>query len=157
MKDRRTPQPTPTWCLICFSKGLKSCSTPPLAELDFQRLGLCPLQTLAELDFSWWAPCSLEALAELVCSILRHTHANSQSITRPFFKGQLDALSQSQPSLSNTSKSYSNETSYASTSKASNGLHMNTFCSGGSSKHRAEYPTNASPGAGAQASSRVAR
>ena len=153
MKSRRTPQPTPTWCLICFSKRFEVVLHSTSRRTRFSKVGVVPSpKSRRACFFHGGRPALLKLSQNSIVQSSDTLTPTSQPITPPLFKGQLEALSQSQPSLSNISKCCSNETSYASPNKASNGLHMNTFCSGGSSKHRAEHPTNSSPVAGAQAS-----
>ena len=123
------------------------------ARLDFQKVEVAPYSTSRRI-------CFLKVVFLLTSTSRRarffnhrsHRCASSKRSNRPYFRRRLDALSQSQLSLLNISKSTTNETGYAPHSNMSKGWRRRAFCSGGSSKHRAEHPTNSSPRAGAQTS-----
>ena len=123
------------------------------ARLAFQKVEVAPCSTSLRVCFSK----VVVLLTPTSCRprfFNRRTArcANSKRITRPYFKRPSNALRQSQPLLSNTSKSYLNQITYTSRGNVSKGWRSRTFCSGGSLEHRAEDATNTPPGAGAQAS-----
>ena len=123
------------------------------ARLAIQKVEVAPCPTSRRVCFSK----IVIALTSTSCrphffNHRSHRCASSKRSKRPYFRRRLDALSQSQLALSNISKSTTSETGYAPHSNVSKGWRRRAFCSGGSSKHRAEHPTNTSPGAGAQTS-----
>ena len=123
------------------------------ARLAFQKVEVAPCSTSRRACFRMVrAVLSPTSHRTRFFNRLSYPYASSNRITRPYFKRPSNALSQSQASLSNISKSYSNQISYTSQGNVSNGLRMNTFCSGGQASHRAEDATNTSPGAGTQTS-----
>ena len=123
------------------------------ARLAFQKVEVAPCSTSRRACFRMVSVVLLPTSCRPRFFNRRtHRRASSKRSTRPYFKRPSNALRQSQSSLSNTSKSTINQMSYTPISNKSNRLRQNTFCSGGSSKHRAEYPTNTSPRAGSQTS-----